>query len=527
MPSKRWTYETCMQAASEFTTLKDFRKKYPSACNIATKKGWIREYTWLKVHNNHGYWNYDRCFEEAKKYATISEFANGSGGAHFRAKENGWIKDYTWFIDGRKLSAQKRTIWTYDACYELAKLCNKKSEMKNKNIRAYQVALKNDWFSDYTWFLNDDEIRHQKRPSRVKWPYEKCKELALQFSTLAEFNKAYPSVCTVSKRNGWLDDFDWLNRSGNIYTSKIDNVYAYYFNQFNSVYVGRTIDPSSRDFGHNNNEKSTVFRFASDNNIPVPKMTILESGLTIIEGLDREDYYRNKYQSEGWNVLNIAKTGRKSGSLGGLGSGKWNYKSCYKEAKKYKTLKEFRKKSPAAYNVVCKNGWQDDYVWLKTLTHKPGYWTYDRCFKEAQQYKTRRQFQTGSGSAYDKASKEKWLDDYVWLSPSATEFKWDYEKCYNEAKKYIKLADFIRNCGGAYNVARKNDWVKQFTWLIKKDISQKTVLQYSLNGDFIARYNGVREACRINGFKSNSGISQCCNGKLKSHQGFIWKYEER
>ena len=348
--------------------------------------------------------------------------------------------------------------------------------MKDKNIRAYQVALKNGWLTEYIWFLSEETVRHQKRPSRVKWPYEKCKELALQYSTLAEFNKAYPSVYTVSKRNGWIDDFDWLGRSGNIYTTKIDNVYAYFFNEFNSVYVGRTVEPLSRDIGHNTNEKSTVFRFASENNTAIPKMMILESGLTIMEGLDREDYYRNKYQSEGWNVLNIAKTGRKSGSLGGLGSGKWNYKSCY---------------------------------------------------KEAQLYETRAQFQKGNGSAYGKALKENWLDDYVWLEPSATEFRWDYDKCYAEAKKYTKLADFIKNSGGAYNVSRKNKWVKDYTWLIKKNISRKTVLQFSLDGEFIAKYSGVREACRLNGFKSNSGISQCCNGKINSYQGFIWKYEEK
>lgn len=357
MPSKKWTYETCMKAASEFTTLKDFRSKYQSACNVASK--------------------------------------------------NGWIKDYTWFVDGKQLSAQRRTKWDYDTCYELAKQCNKKTEMCNKNSRAYAVAKKNGWFSDYTWFLSEDEIRHQKRPSRVKWTYERCKELALQYSTLAEFEKTYPSVYTVSKRNGWIDDFNWLGRSGNIYSSKTDNVYAYFFNELNSVYVGRTVEPLRRDLDHNTSEKSTVFRFASDNNTTIPKMTILESSLTIMEGLDKEDYYCNKYQSEGWNVLNIAKTGRKSGSLGGLGRGKWNYNSCYKEAQKYTTLKEFRKKSPAAYNVVCKNKWQNDYVWLKTVTHRPNYWTYERCYKEAQQYETRTQFQKGSSSVYVKALKKK------------------------------------------------------------------------------------------------------------------------
>lgn len=45
-------------------------------------------------------------------------------------------------------------------------------------------------------------------------------------------------------------------------------------------------------------------------------------------------------------------------------------------------------------------------------------------------------------------------------------------------------------------------------------------------GKFIAKYNGVREACGINGFNTDSGISQCCNGNLNSHQGCHWKYAD-
>lgn len=92
--------------------------------------------------------------------------------------------------------------------------------------------------------------------------------------------------------------------------------------------------------------------------------------------------------------------------------------------------------------------------------------------------------------------------------------------------KYKKLADFIKNCGRGYKIAKEKDWIKDYTWLIKKDISRKAVLQFSLKGEFIARYNGVREATRINGFRSNSGISMCCNGKLKKAYGYIWKYED-
>ena len=414
--------------------------------------------------------------------------------------------------------------WDYNACYELAKQCVKKSEMKSKNQRAYIVALRNGWFSDYTWFLSDDVIRHQKRPSRVKWSYERCKELALQYNKLIDFSKAYPSAYTISNRNGWIDDFDWLCRSDNAYTSKIDNVYGYFFYEFNSVYIGRTIKPSDRDICHNINEKSTVFRFASYNNTTIPKMTILESNLTLTEGLVKEDYYINKYKNEGWNVLNIAKTGKRSGSLGRLGYGKWTYNSCYNEAKKYDTMKDFRTKSASAYNVSCKNNWIDDYVWLKIKKHKRGFWTYENCYNEAKKYKTRIDFQRGSGSAYDKALRENWIDDYFWFSIPSNKLKWTYETCYNEAKKYTKLSDFINNCACAYNKARRNGWIKDYVWLYKKDISKKIVLQFTLDGDLVAEYEGAREACRKNGFKSSSGIIQCCNGKLKTHKGFLWMY---
>ena len=414
--------------------------------------------------------------------------------------------------------------WDYDSCYELARQCVKRSEIKERSQRAYSVILKNGWMSDYTWLLPVDVLRHQKRPNRVKWSYEKCREHALKFDTLAEFRKSNPTIYTISKRNGWIDDFDWLSRKGNIYTSRTDNVYAYFFGGLNSVYVGRTIEPKSRDLSHNTSSRSTVFRFATDNSITVPEMTILESGLTVMEGLVREDYYCNKYRDEGWNILNIARTGVKSGSIGGIGHGKWKYGSCYREAQKYRTLKEFRKKSPAAYNKACKNRWVGDYIWLERPHHESNYWTYEKCYEEARKYVTRKQFSKGNCSAYTKACNNGWIDDYVWLESPRTAFKWDYENCYNEARKYTRMADFRNGCGTAYNVSRENRWLKDFDWLKKKDISQKTVMQFSLDGKFVAKYDGVREACRVSGF-NNSGISQCCRGKLKSHKGYLWKYK--
>ena len=54
---------------------------------------------------------------------------------------------------------------------------------------------------------------------------------------------------------------------------------------------------------------------------------------------------------------------------------------------------------------------------------------------------------------------------------------------------------------------------------------QKSVLQLSINGEFIAEYPSTREAERQTGI-SNSNICQCCKGNRKSAGGFIWKYKE-
>lgn len=52
----------------------------------------------------------------------------------------------------------------------------------------------------------------------------------------------------------------------------------------------------------------------------------------------------------------------------------------------------------------------------------------------------------------------------------------------------------------------------------------KPVCQYDKNNTLVAIYNGAREAARIAGF-SQSSITLCCQGKRKTHHGFIWKYK--
>ena len=59
-----------------------------------------------------------------------------------------------------------------------------------------------------------------------------------------------------------------------------------------------------------------------------------------------------------------------------------------------------------------------------------------------------------------------------------------------------------------------------------RDNLQKNVMQFTLDGDFVAEWPGTREAER-HGF-SCASISACCNHKpyYNSHNGYIWMYKD-
>lgn len=63
----------------------------------------------------------------------------------------------------------------------------------------------------------------------------------------------------------------------------------------------------------------------------------------------------------------------------------------------------------------------------------------------------------------------------------------------------------------------------------------KPVIQFDLNGNIIAIWKSISEACRTLGFKSHSKISECCynrrvlRGKIinkPTAYGYKWKFED-
>ena len=62
------------------------------------------------------------------------------------------------------------------------------------------VARKNNWLKEYTWF---------ERPTakNLKWTYDACKTEAGKYASRGEFFKGSKTAYSKSSKNGWLDDF--------------------------------------------------------------------------------------------------------------------------------------------------------------------------------------------------------------------------------------------------------------------------------------------------------------------------------
>ncbi len=61
--------------------------------------------------------------------------------------------------------------------------------------------------------------------------------------------------------------------------------------------------------------------------------------------------------------------------------------------------------------------------------------------------------------------------------------------------------------------------------LLRNGTSSKSVIQYDLQGNYIAEYPSAKEAARRLSLKISSNITRCCKNQRKTAYSFKWKYK--
>lgn len=245
--------------------------------------------------------------------------------------------------------------------------------------------------------------------------YEHCKEEIKKYKSIHDLSHksygCYHSIC----KNGWKDLYKLLPNEINYhgYNEEIHCVYVYKIEETHSCYVGRSLRIKIRDRQHRNGihhsngeiEYDNLYKHCKDNNIEIPQYEVLEKGLTAIQSQEKEEYWLNKFQEEGWNIINKGQVGIGKGSLGGRL--KWDYDSCLWESKKYSSKSEMKLNNQSAYNSSVKNGWIDDFFTNKK--YPKGYWdNLENCKKVAINCKNFKDLSNKYGAAYKSVREHSW-----------------------------------------------------------------------------------------------------------------------
>ncbi len=247
-------------------------------------------------------------------------------------------------------------------------------------------------------------------------------------------------------------------------------------------------------------------------------------------------------------------------------SGYWTYEKCKEESLKYTTKKEFKEKSETAYKKILKNKWDDIlFKHMITFGNRKKRLIYAQEFSDNSVYigltgniKKRciNHFTQKKETVFKYISKTglfptlKILTDYLPLEESkkkegewvetykknnwvilnlsktggvgGSTLKWNIESIIIESKKYKSKSEFKKNSYNAYcNMYKLKCQDIVCCHMIKKE---KPILQFTLIGNFIKKFNSINDAHKKTGVRYST-IHHCCNGKYKSGNGFIWKYE--
>lgn len=310
--------------------------------------------------------------------------------------------------------------WTRESVEKEARKYSVKWHFATHCSGGFKYAVRHDFIKDYYWF-------EAKSKPMGYWTKERCEEESRKYKSRTEYKEKAGGAYETSRVNGWLDDYIWLENK-NIFRDKVDYIYGYFFEN-NTVYIGRTLNPSDRDRNHRNPHKNdSVYRYAKEYDTPIPKMSIIESHLTINDGKKREQFWIEYYQNKGYNVLNKVK----GGGIGSLSFVRYKKEEIISEGKKYSNRTEFKEKSPSYYYQAYKQGLLNEIIPSNQI-YKRGFWKDRKHVEEkSKEYKTLKEFTKKSKGAYDAAVKGGYLKELVWLERERKIYKPKSQKMINE-----------------------------------------------------------------------------------------------
>ena len=285
-----------------------------------------------------------------------------------------------------------------EECLKHISLCKTKGELKRRFPSDYHFCSKYR-LSEYSQLANEPNVT-------IKYTDEEIVKAASKYQYKLDFRKKEPNLYAIASRRGLIPGLK-LKTSPHLFDA-INYVYRYYFVEQNAVYIGRTKQPKQRDIDHRRDRKnpSAVFRFAFEHSVEIPKMEILEHGLSGEESQEIEDKYVNKYKDEGFVVINKGATGVGIGSMGMRR--RYSEKTFLKVARTYASYSQLKADHPKLFHAGERYGWLKQCLWLQHDVRLRNTLTREYCLEVASKYSSRSELNDADPSVYNKIRENNW-----------------------------------------------------------------------------------------------------------------------
>ena len=473
-----YTYEEVFEIAKQYNCSSDFQKGNGSAYGKARANGWIKDYTWFTI-KQHSPYTYEECFEVAKNYRSRLELRNGNIGVYQAALHHSWLDDYTWFESKQK----PYNYWTKERVKEESKKYKTRGEFHDCCGTAYGKARINGWLDEFTW-LKDDRIDFSNDKIDCVYAYE-----------FKEYNSVYIGR-TLVKRVEERDREHMYVETDAVYLFAKQRgipVPAIKILEDNLTLAdGVKKEGYYLEFYRDNGW--TILNRAKTGGIGLiakNKWTKITCYKEALKYKSRSDFAENNGSAydvarrNGWldTYTWFEEQQRPAGS--------WDdFDNCYQAASKCRTKTEFIKRYNRAYIVSKQNDWIKQFTWFTKRVNYNKKWDRNTVYKEAKKYKSKKEFSREARGAYKVALANGWMEQYDWFEDTHTLLsnalvnswngrrKWTYDICKQIASESKGRLDFRKRSSGAYNAAWENNWLDDF--FPKKNDENPDVIQLKL-----------------------------------------------
>lgn len=356
---------------------------------------------------------------------------------------------------------------------------------------SHRSASKNGWLDACT-----AHMALTKLPDGY-WTLERCQEQAQKYQTKVEWRTTHKSSFSKANKEGWLDKCCehmekkalWFGPASILeflLAHDIKYLMEYRFKEYPEV-AKRPFDFYLPDFNliiefHGEQHLIGWGRRAEDaqgiqERDKIKKEWAIARGIKYLEIWQRDIVSKDDIQIKVLNKL------RDINDVQGLGVEfrrrelsdveknlsrnrlKWTKEECLKDANNYKTIKEWATSSSSGYQAAFKKGWIDACTahMVRKLAPK-NYWTLERCKEDAKKYKNKTEWSKAKPSGYSVAVSRGWVADCCsHMSDGRTNSSkrlWTYEKCIELARACNSRAEFRKISGSAYLRARVEGWLE-------------------------------------------------------------------